>query len=126
MVAAEEKSVAKSQKDIVGSLRAMDERMVKGTFVYRAKPGGRYRSALRKYKRGAGSTNAQGFVHINMVDGEDYTVPLWVAKWLNAEEDNLACADFRHENNVIIDIENEHRPAPKRTPVFRFIIKEFV
>ena len=104
--------------------RIEDEKMVKGTFVYRAKPGGRYQTWLRKYKRDPlVNKNVQGFQRIDMIDGKSYTVPQWVAEWLNGEVEG-SCADWRHSAGVI-NLESEERAPPERVPVFRFIVQEW-
>jgi len=103
--------------------RIEDERLVKGTFVYRAKPGGRYMTALRKYKRDPNAKNAQGFLKIDMTDGKTYTVPKWVAEWLNGEAD-LSCCDWKH-SDANINLLTEGRAPPERVPVFRFIIQDY-
>lgn len=109
---------------IVARKRAEDERMVRGTFVYRAKPGGRYKTTLRKYKRSQDNRNVQGFIPIDMVDGKEYTVPYWIAEWLNGEAE-LSCADLRHDS-FNINLDTETKPEPKRVPVFRFVIQDYV
>lgn len=103
--------------------RIEDERLVKGTFVYRAKPGGRYRTVLRKYKRDPLAKNAQGFHKIDYVDGQVYTCPKWIADWLNGESEH-SCCDFKH-NAANINLAEEDRGPPERIPVFRFIIQEY-
>lgn len=104
--------------------RIEDEKLVKGTFVYRAKPGGRYQTYLRKYKRDPlVNKNVQGFQRIDMVDGKSYTVPQWVADWLNGEVEG-SCSDWRHSAGVI-DLTTEERAPPERVPVFRFIIQDY-
>ena len=100
-----------------------DSRLVVGTFVYRAKPGGRYKTTLRKYKDDPNSKHAQGFIPIDMIDGRTYTVPQWVADWLNGEKEH-SCVDFKH-NAGTINLETEARGAPERVPVFRFIVQRF-
>jgi hypothetical protein len=103
--------------------RIEDEKLVKGTFVYRAKPGGRYRTVLRKYKRDPLAKNAQGFHKIDMTDGQTYVVCKWIADWLNGEEEH-SCCDFKH-NAANINLTEEGRGPPERIPVFRFIIQEY-
>ena len=114
----------KNPVDIVARKRAEDERMVRGTFIYRAKPGGRYKTTLRKYKRGPDNKNAQGFIPVDMTDGKEYTVPYWIAEWLNGEAE-LGCADVRHEQ-FNINVETDSKPTPRRVPVFRFVIQDYV
>lgn len=105
--------------------RIEDEKLVKGTFVYRAKPGGRYRTVLRKYKRDPNAGNAQGFIKIDYIDGKQYTVPKWIADWLNGEEEG-SCCDFRHvANEANLDAEKIINKPPERVPVFRFIIQDY-
>jgi hypothetical protein len=119
--------VAQEEKAALSDLqkkRIQDERLVRGTFVYRAKPGGRYRTMLRKYRRGVGSQGAQGFVKVDMTDGQTYTVPYWVAEWLNGEVEH-SCADLKHDARNINLVEEERKP-PERVPVFRFVIQEYV
>lgn len=120
----ETKDKSQNPANIIARKRAEDERMVTGTFIYRAKPGGRYRSTLRKYKRSQDNKNAQGFINVDMIDGRDYTVPYWIAEWLNGEAD-LSCGDIRHEASNI-NLDTEVRPAPTKVPVFRFVIKDYV
>lgn len=100
-----------------------DSRLVTGTFVYRAKPGGRYKTTLRKYKNDPNSTHAAGFIPVDMIDGRTYTVPQWVADWLNGEKEH-SCVDFKHSAGNI-NLETEARGEPERVPVFRFIIQRF-
>lgn len=114
----------KSNRDVIEAKRKQDERLVRGTFVYRAKPGGRYRTALRKYKKDPNAKNAQGFFKLDMIDGKTYTIPYWIAEWLNGEAD-LSCADLKHDASNINLVE-EGRAPPERIPVFRFIIQDYV
>lgn len=99
-----------------------DLRLVRGTFVYRAKPGGRYQTTLRKYK--SMGRPGTGMYPINYVDGQQYTAPKWVADWLNGESEG-SCADWRHDASMI-NLEEESRKPPERVPVFRFVIQEYV
>ena len=119
--------------NVVAQKRARDEKMVTGTFIYRSKPGGRYKTHLRKYKRSPENRDICGFIKIDMIDGRDYTVPFWIAEWLNGE-DELSCAEIRHQSTnsagpdghpiaYSIDIEKEVAPKPQRVPIFRFVIK---
>lgn len=101
-----------------------DQRLVTGTFVYRAKPGGRYKTALRKYKKDPFSKFPSGIIPIDMVDGQKYTVPNWIAEWLNGENPDLGCVDFKH-NAANINIETEGRGPAERIPVFRFIVQGY-
>lgn len=52
-----------------------DLRMVKGTFQFFECPGGSQRIQLRKYKG--------HFFDQTMLDGEEYTIPMYVARHLN-------------------------------------------
>ncbi len=100
-----------------------DSRLVTGTFVYRAKPGGRYKTTLRKYKNDPNSKHAAGFIDVDMTDGKTYTVPQWVADWLNGEKEH-SCVDYKHSAGNI-NLETEARGEPERVPVFRFIVQRF-
>ena len=58
-----------------------------------------------------------------MIDGRTYTVPQWVADWLNGEKEH-SCVDFKHSAGTI-NLETEARGEPERVPVFRFIVQRF-
>ncbi len=69
-------STKPSSSERLKKLMAEEKRMVKGIFRFHECPGGSINNVPMKKYPGERLT-------INMKDGEEYTVPLWVARWLN-------------------------------------------
>ncbi len=64
-----------SSKERLAKLKKEESRMVTGIFRFHECPGGSLTIPMKKY---AGPIFSKTFK-----DGEQYTVPLWVARWLN-------------------------------------------
>ena len=67
---------AEENKAKIRKLMEEESKMVKGKFIYHECPGGHVDVFQRKYK------DLPAFKQ-TFVDGMEYTVPLWVARWLN-------------------------------------------
>lgn len=59
-----------------------ESRKVTGIFRFHECPGGAVTVPMKKYP-------GQSVINFSFKDGEEYTVPLWVARWLNGYD---ACA----------------------------------
>ncbi len=78
-----------------------DSRTVTGIFRFNECPGGATTIPMKKYP-------GQARVDYNFKDGGEYTVPLWVARWLNGYDACAvelkgkinSCGYPRHENSV--------------------------
>ena len=78
-----------------------DCRMVTGIFRFNECPGGETPVPMKKYP-------GQERLDLHLKDGETYTVPLWVARWLNGYDACAvkrngkinSCGYPRHENSI--------------------------
>ena len=97
-----------------------DQKLVTGVFIYPRKPGGTYRTHLRKYK-------GEPLDRLEFTDGNKYTIPLWMARWLNGDASECGCAAIIHEHGMH-ELDRDGKPkmtatTTKRAPVFRFVIQ---
>lgn len=95
-----------------------DRKMVTGTFHYRAKPGGSVKfGGMRKYK-------GEKLKTLEFRDGHVYTIPKWMADWLNGIQNNPsktpAAIKLIHTDQWN-DVDNK-KPlqAPVATPIYGF------
>jgi hypothetical protein len=111
-----------------------DSKLVKGTFIYRSSKGGVYTCRLRKYR-------GDPLAPRKFVDGQDYVVPLWVARWLNGDPEEFGCAEVIHSPRAdsgagaevgkitqsgMIEGNTNLINSSRREAVFQFVIKEYM
>lgn len=73
--------VRPSSRDRLKKIQEEESRMVKGIFRFHECPGGSTTIPMKKYKGDP--------IQITFRDGDEYTIPLWAARWLNGYD---ACA----------------------------------
>lgn len=74
-----------SSRERLKKLMEEEKRPVKGIFRFHECPGGSTTIPMKKYP-------GEEVRNMTFTDGEEYTVPLWVARWLNGYD---ACAQER-------------------------------